>query len=444
MAYRQYIGARYVPLFDGAWSATKNYEPLTVVEDGNGNSYTSKKDVPAGTPLTDRDYWMLTATFSGAVEQLRRDVTEVQENVETLTTDTAAMKEDIEEIREELSTVEGDNVILISDSYGVPGVTGGTSWLQDIIGMLPENWNVETYASGGLAFAYAADNLLSFQHYITDSVVPVTVFEATKVKKVLIAGGANDGNLIFNGTFSASEIAARTRDTINAITAAFPNAQISIAFVGNYKLRDHREAYVKARNAWKEGASVSKNGAFVDNAVYILRNDAYIGDQNIHPTREGSYQIALGMANYLKNGSLTVSYENRNVTLTPFSSNITFEGLKVFERLENNVASLYLFPSTGQFINAKIKFATGIDVYPYRPIQIGTLQEFIFNGMPDFSTCGHLTFAISGNVGVRCAGDIFVYDKVVYLITTGLNQNVTNVREMIITGCSMVIDSDNA
>ena len=66
MAYRQYIGARYVPLYAGHWDSTRNYEPLTIVDDANGNSYTSKKDVPAGTALSNTDYWVQTSSFSGA------------------------------------------------------------------------------------------------------------------------------------------------------------------------------------------------------------------------------------------------------------------------------------------------------------------------------------------------------------------------------------------
>lgn len=84
MAVRQYIGARYVPLYAGDWDATKNYEPLTIVTDANSNSFTSLKDVPAGTALIDRDYWIQTSSFSGAVDTLTRRVSAAETEINDL------------------------------------------------------------------------------------------------------------------------------------------------------------------------------------------------------------------------------------------------------------------------------------------------------------------------------------------------------------------------
>lgn len=82
MAVRQYIGARYVPLYVGDWDATRNYEPLSIVTDANGNSFTSLKDVPAGTQLTNRNYWIQTSSFSGAVDQLTRRVNSIENDLD--------------------------------------------------------------------------------------------------------------------------------------------------------------------------------------------------------------------------------------------------------------------------------------------------------------------------------------------------------------------------
>ena len=43
----EYIGNRIVPRHDGVWDSTKAYEPLIIVyEEGSGDSYISRKDVP--------------------------------------------------------------------------------------------------------------------------------------------------------------------------------------------------------------------------------------------------------------------------------------------------------------------------------------------------------------------------------------------------------------
>lgn len=84
MATRQYIGARYVPLIDGDYDASKTYEPLTVVLGDDGNSYTSKTFVPAGTSLSDTTYWALTGNYNAQVESYRAETANVKNDVDDL------------------------------------------------------------------------------------------------------------------------------------------------------------------------------------------------------------------------------------------------------------------------------------------------------------------------------------------------------------------------
>lgn len=70
---RQYIGARYVPLFanPAEWNNTKTYEPLTIVLH-EGNSYTSRQYVPAGIDITNNEYWALTGNYNAQIEAYRK------------------------------------------------------------------------------------------------------------------------------------------------------------------------------------------------------------------------------------------------------------------------------------------------------------------------------------------------------------------------------------
>jgi hypothetical protein len=74
MATKEYIGARYVPLFADPieWDKTKTYEPLTIVYHG-GNSYTSRQYVPVGIEISNESYWALTGNYNAQVEQYRKD-----------------------------------------------------------------------------------------------------------------------------------------------------------------------------------------------------------------------------------------------------------------------------------------------------------------------------------------------------------------------------------
>lgn len=81
---RQYIGARYVPKFfeenNGEWLENRKYEALTIVQ-YMGNSYTSKKPVPAniGNPSENADYWVCTGNYNAQVEVYRKEVERLAE-----------------------------------------------------------------------------------------------------------------------------------------------------------------------------------------------------------------------------------------------------------------------------------------------------------------------------------------------------------------------------
>ena len=70
----QYVGARYVPKFMGLYNATQAYEALCVVDNGMGTSYITKVSTPAGTPLTDTDYYAVYGASSGAIINLQNQI----------------------------------------------------------------------------------------------------------------------------------------------------------------------------------------------------------------------------------------------------------------------------------------------------------------------------------------------------------------------------------
>jgi len=84
---RQYIGARYVPIFGRAgedtveWDDGAPYEPLTVVMH-LGVSYVSRRYVPTGIQIDNTDYWVETYRFNAQVEQYRQEVLGFQDGID--------------------------------------------------------------------------------------------------------------------------------------------------------------------------------------------------------------------------------------------------------------------------------------------------------------------------------------------------------------------------
>lgn len=70
--YTDKLGKVAVTIEKDYWSNTKDYDKLTIVQATNGeyNTYISRKPVPAGTVLTDRNYWI---PFSSLKEEIVLD-----------------------------------------------------------------------------------------------------------------------------------------------------------------------------------------------------------------------------------------------------------------------------------------------------------------------------------------------------------------------------------
>ena len=66
----RYVGGRIVPTHGGVWDGSKSYEELTIVlREDTGDSYISKRAVPAGVDIGEEHYWVLYSVYN---EQITR------------------------------------------------------------------------------------------------------------------------------------------------------------------------------------------------------------------------------------------------------------------------------------------------------------------------------------------------------------------------------------
>ena len=88
------------------WSASTNYEYLTLVASENfANGYVSKKDVPAGTPLTNTEYWIPVANFNAQLANLTQQLADEVERATAADEANAKAIEDNAKAIEEVATV---------------------------------------------------------------------------------------------------------------------------------------------------------------------------------------------------------------------------------------------------------------------------------------------------------------------------------------------------
>ena len=118
MTVREYIGARYVPLFIGQWDSTVSYEPLSVVTH-EGNSYTSRQHVPVGVNIDNETFWAETGNYNSQVEQYREEVSRYHDEVIGLANDI----DDLEtEIADNLNMTVIKNHAMLIGHAGFSGV----------------------------------------------------------------------------------------------------------------------------------------------------------------------------------------------------------------------------------------------------------------------------------------------------------------------------------
>lgn len=58
----------------GNWDKSKEYENLSVVLASNGDSYTSKKNVPKGIELSNDEYWAISSRFNAQLETQKKRI----------------------------------------------------------------------------------------------------------------------------------------------------------------------------------------------------------------------------------------------------------------------------------------------------------------------------------------------------------------------------------
>lgn len=120
MATMKYIGARYMPKFMGTYDATTAYEALSVVDNGAGTTYVANKPAPAGTPLSDTEYWSIYGASSGAILDLQGRMTTAENDIDNLENDITTVEnaiptavaavDPLEKFRNKTICVIGDSI----------------------------------------------------------------------------------------------------------------------------------------------------------------------------------------------------------------------------------------------------------------------------------------------------------------------------------------------
>lgn len=339
---RQYVGARYVPVFANPleWSDTREYEPLTIVT-YQGNSYTSMQYVPTSISIADTAYWALTGNFNAQVEAYRAEVrafddrinanaAAINANTTAINANTAAINANAAAIAQE-NTYRTTNVMLaFGDSYGVDTISQGPVWCEITANKLQAT-ELHNYCVGGATF-----NTTKEKNFFVQVEKAISEIKNPQyVKYVGIVGGTNDGS---------NSIADAIVSLVAKINSAFPNAVIGIG------LNASKQDILSYGAKQKRIAALNLNGnfatpVFIDSVVYTQLANGCMMDDNIHPTAKGSNRIGTLMTCVLKGAIGSVVATNEAVNPQIISSNLrTFIPSMIGRRIQY-IGSINATPS---------------------------------------------------------------------------------------------------
>lgn len=271
---KQYIGARYVPLFDGEYNSEKAYEPLTVVTYLN-NTYTSKKTVPAGVLPSNTEYWALTGNYNAQVEEYRQEVEGYREDVEALSEDVGGLTTRVGA----LEAAKNRKFLFIGDSYATSNSEFTVkSWVDYINDNLGLTHGVNSFKSNqgatGIAHALTVPgrgdvnaNFLIRHAELWDN----TLTDKSLITDIVIAEGYNDGSESFQDILDAMAVIKATVQTY------YPNCErVYVAMIGhNFDDYVTNNALEAVQKAYAKGSS--DNGfIYIADASLALRDNEYI------------------------------------------------------------------------------------------------------------------------------------------------------------------------
>ena len=301
MSVKQYIGARYVPIFMGEHDSNKSYEPLSIVTDAGANSsYTSKKFVPIGIDLTNTEYWALTGTVSGAIVRLTERVNAIENRVNV----------QAKNVRDQdaLLICIGDSYMdgtALSD-YETP-VTQIAAHFNKTIGE-----NCLKWTKGGLGFLGAGNN--SVLTYINTRLPELSQDDKQLVTDIVIGVGYNDAHDVDYSMWGT--LCGKIESVSNLLHSEFPNATIYLANIcaGWTNVTSIKKEIISGAYYYSSVAYNLTPLGNVGNCLKIADNQILIASDGIHPTKNGSIILGRAIADAMEsNYNGTSWYYNSSV-----------------------------------------------------------------------------------------------------------------------------------
>ena len=422
---RQYIGARYVPVFADPieWSNQRSYEALTIVT-YLGSSYTSKKKVPFGVPPTNTEYWAMTGNYNAQIEQYRQTVEGYKDDVIANNLLVNSLLNMTEQLNGKSIVVYGDS---ISSEQAVPAATYQPSWVGVLRTLLPDSTIVNKAVpgcpitrAGGIASLIASET--SFPYDI-----------------IIVFGGVNDFR--HGRPLGGSNVTNRDINTFNG-------ALNDIGFAFNEKATTKKVIFISPLKERYSGSYPDDYNANMPLCLYracIKRACNYFGFSYI----EGFEAPILNPISVAKRNALQPDGLHPNNLYAPIFANyiaakIAFESYDDITTIKNrtscpffneNVTVTYAYADVGSDGVCELMLSGTVNIDGTTQT-IGELPEYLFPslsfGVPILANNAGTPAAAFANIS-STSGNITIRGSVTGTTTVNLfaRFNLKNVGEVL-------------
>lgn len=379
---RQYIGARYVPIFMGEWKEDTTYESLSIVIHEQG-TYTSKKYVPAGTSILNTEYWVAIGSYNGFIRNLDERITTLEQPKRMY--------------------------LFVGDSYGVQA----NSWVNVLAKRL--NLNSDEYENlcvSGTGFDNAGNGFLTqIENYKGDK---------NKVTCIIVCGGANDAinrtqenfNSLTNGIINFGNYAKEN----------YPNAKVWCGFIGDVLptssfFNDHKYLNLEWAKYCYSNMSGNANMLYLSGVENALHANIYgFSDDGLHPNESGSTAIGNAIYNSLEN-SYHIDYPVISTGLIG-TNGYTFTNQIGEYGINGDVCHIDMFLPT-------IKVSTETTLNPSSDVIIGKNPYLLFKKRVFVPVTLQFNSSVGGELYEHCAANL-IFDKDNIIIQTKELNNEKN------------------
>lgn len=307
------VGPRVTPHFvkPSLWSALTTYHFFDAVHDAAGASYVATKpEVPAGTELTNEDYWFLWADPNSQFADLSELVKTFNGRITQNTEDIAANKADSDAKIEKLNEKTTEYLLNFGDSFSAPKGFIQPSWPQRAATKLHlESLN---YAIAGAAYTQTTNSTL-INEQVNKAIGELTDDQKKRVKYIVFYGGLNDALGEEDSSDRGTNFANTALNLANETKNNFPN---SIVYLMDMNLipwmADIRPKFTKAAfNTYMQRTSTNVIVLPASTCSYLPYNaDILAAQETGHPSEKGLEALANFFCRAITSGAL--------VQLTPY------------------------------------------------------------------------------------------------------------------------------